>query len=399
MDSQDDQRRGPLTGLKVVEFAQLIAAPICGSLLADLGADVVHVEMPGVGDPQRVVGISKNDTSLWWKVSGRNKRSLTIDLRTPRGQDIAKCLVKWADVVITNFRPAALEAWGLAWDQAHELNPKLVMLHITGFGLGTSWSDRPGFGKVGEAMSGVVYVTGFPDGPPVHTGFSHGDSVAGLFGAFGVMAALYRQATDPDFDGELVDIALFEALFRLVEWQIVMCDQLGEPPQRAGNRPANVPAAVVNTYKSADGEWLTITSGTPRSVQKVAAMLGEPAEDYDTPSQQWEKQAHLDALLSAYIASVSADDALAEMAKAEVVASRIYSAQDILDDPIYAERGDIITVDDADLGPIRMQAALPKLHSHPGHVWRAGPTLGEDNDLVLRDYLGLTEDEVRELET
>lgn len=385
--------RAALEGLRVVEIAQLIAGPMAGSFLADFGADVVHVEDKQHGDPARYTGLAKDGVYLWWKVSGRNKRSVTLDLRTPEGQDVARRLCRWADVVITNFRFNTLERWGLDWDTLHEQNPQLIMLQITGFGATSSQRDRPGFGKVGEAMSGVVHITGFPDGAPVHTGFSHADSITGLFGAFAIQTALYRKANDPDFDGEYIDLALFEGLYRLIEWQVIFYDQTGEAPMRAGNQLANAPAAVINMYKSADDQWITVTTGTWKSVQKVAALLGEPAEDYATPELQFERRDRLDSLLHDYVGRSPADQVLDAMESAQVVASIIYSVEDIVNDKTYIEREDVITVDDPQLGPVRMQAVLPKFSNHGGAVWRTGPALGEDNDLVYREYLEMSDDE------
>lgn len=387
-----------LKGLKVLEIAHVIAGPLAGSLLGDLGAEIVHLEAPGVGDPNRVTGMHKDGVYLWWKISGRNKRSATLDLRKPEGRQVALDLVKWADVVITNFRVTTLEKWGLDYKSLHEVNPKLVMLQVSGFGTNSSLRDRPGFGKVGEAMSGVVYLTGFPDGPPVHTGFSHGDSVTGLFGAYSIMAALYRRDNDPNFDGEWIDLTLYEGLFRICEWHIIMYDQLGESPMRAGNRLANAPAPVVNVYRSKDDVWLTVTSGTTRAVEKVAAMLGEPADEYDTPQKQYDRSDKLDNMIRDYVAANNADDVLARMAEYEVVASRIYSAQDICEDQTYRERGDIIEIEDRDLGKVRMQAPLPKLANHGGHVWRTGARLGEDNDYVYKDILGMSAADVERLQ-
>ncbi|HEX3899048.1 MAG TPA: CoA transferase [Mycobacteriales bacterium] len=390
-------RGGAFEGLKVVELAQLIAAPMAGSLLADLGADVVHVEMPDVGDPQRVTGVEKDGVHLWWKVSGRNKRSVTLDLGSESGQGVARRLIEWADVVITNFRPPALTKWGLDWESAHALNPRLIMLHVSGYGLDTSKRDEPGFGKVGEAMSGVVHLTGDPNGPPTHTGFSHGDATTGLFGAFSIGAALYRRASDQHFEGELIDLALFEALFRINEWQVIVFDQLGVPPMRAGNRLANAPAAVINTYLTSDDVWLTVTSGTPKSVRKIAALLNEPAEDYDTKAKQWDRRDHLDDLLRKFVSERIATDNLKVMQECEVVASRVYDVADIVSDPTYIERQDVIILDDPDLGKVRMPAVLPKLKNYPGAVWRTGASLGQDNDLVFREYLGLSDDEIADV--
>ena len=330
-------------------------------------------------------------------MSGRNKRSVTIDLRQPEGQELARQLVATADVVITNFRPGTLDDWGLNWERLHAVNPKLVMLQVSGFGVESSRRNEPGFGKVGEAMSGVVQITGFEDGPPVHTGFSHADSVTGIFGAFAVQAALYRRSVDPDFEGEWIDMALYESLFRLIEWQVIVHDQLGINPVRQGNRLAVSPAAVINMYRTGDGEWVTVTSGTPKSVTLVAVMLGEQAEDFDTPVQQFERREYLDQRLSDWMAANTTEDALAVMRDAGVVASRIFSMDDIVKDETYAERGNVIEVDDHDLGPVRMQAVLPKMSRHPGTVWRTGPQLGEDNDYVLGDLLGLDEEALAQL--
>jgi len=390
-------RDGALAGLKVVELAHVIAGPLAGTLLADLGADVIHVEDPGRGDPQRYAGPAKNGAHLWWKVSARNKRSVTVNLRTEEGRDLARRLAAWADVVISNFRVETMEKWGLDWSSLHAVNPKLVMLQVSGFGANTSKRNQPGFGKVGEAMSGVVNLTGFPDGPPVHTGFSHGDSVTGLMGAFAIQAALYRKASDPDFRGEWIDLALYEGLYRLIEWQVIFYDQLGEVPERVGNRLAAAPAAVINTFKTGDGHWLTVTSGTPRSVQNVAALVGESLEDYATPAMQAERRERLDGLVAEWISQRPLEECLKVMGDLEVVASPIYTVKDILDDQTFRERKNVVEIEDADLGAVRMQGVVPRLANYPGSVWRTAPALGEDNDGVFIDRLGMSADEVAAL--
>lgn len=386
-----------LSGVKIVEFAHVIAGPLAGTLMADLGADVVHVEDPAVGDPGRTQGPTKDGIHLWWKVSGRNKRSVTLDLRNPEGQEIARQLVEWADVVITNFRVDTLRKWGLDWESVHVINPRAVMLQITGNGVTSSDYNAPGFGKVGEARSGVVHVTGFPDGPPVHTGFSHADTTTALMGAFSVAAALVRR-NDPDFEGEWIDLALFETLFRLIEWQVIFYDQFGVSPKRAGNALEVAPGAVVNTYLSADSTWITVTSATLRSVLNIARLLDEPLADYETIAQQNQRKERLDTLLAEWISQRPAAEALQTMIDFDVVASRIYSAEDIMNDKTYAEREDIVTVPDPDLGEVRMQAVVPKMHQRPGTIWRVGPRLGEDNALVYGEWLGLSADRLGELE-
>jgi crotonobetainyl-CoA:carnitine CoA-transferase CaiB-like acyl-CoA transferase len=391
-----EARQGIFADLKIVEFAHVIAGPLAGTLLADLGADVVHVEDPKHGDPSRRTGPTKDGVYLWWKVSARNKRSVTLDLRSPRGQEVARQLAVWADVVITNFRVGTLEKWGLDWASLHELNPRLVMLQVSGHGTNTSARNDPGFGKVGEAMSGVVNITGFPDGPPVHTGFSHADSVTALMGAFAISAALTKRH-DPDFHGEWIDLALFESLYRLIEWQVIVYDQLGVAPERAGNQLAVAPGAVINTYLTADNQWVTVTSGTPRSVQNVAILLGLAAEDYASVDHQLAHRQDLDDGLRAWIAARPAAECLAQMKALDVVASRIYTVADIVADASYREREDIITMTDADLGDVRMQNVVPKFSINPGAVWRTGPALGQDNELVYREYLGLSAAEYQQL--
>jgi crotonobetainyl-CoA:carnitine CoA-transferase CaiB-like acyl-CoA transferase len=389
--------RGALEGLRVVEFAHVVAGPLAGGLMADLGADVIHVEPPEIGDTARSMGPARDGVHLWWKVSGRNKRSITIDLRRADGQELARRLVATADIVITSLRADTLERWGLDWKALHEVNPTLVMLQVSGYGARTSMRSSPGFGKVGEARSGVVNLTGFPENPPVHTGFSHGDSVTGLMGAFAVMSAMYRRASDPDFDGEWIDLALFESLYRLIEWQVIVYDQLGMVPERTGNRLAIAPAAVVNTYQSSEGEWITITSATQRSVLNVVRLLGYPEEDFATVALQRDGSDTLDGALRKWVGERSAEDALSELSEAEVVASRIFSVRDIVEDPIYAELKDVITVDDPELGSVRMQGVIPRLESHPGGVWRTGAALGEDNDDVLARWLEMDGSAVEKL--
>jgi crotonobetainyl-CoA:carnitine CoA-transferase CaiB-like acyl-CoA transferase len=377
-----------LDGIKVVEFAQLTAAPLAGTLLADLGAEVIHVEDPGSGDPGRRMGYAKDGVKLWWKVGGRNKRSVTLDLRSAEGQELAHELTRWADVVITNMRPETLERWHLDWPSLHAIHPKLVMLHVTGMGANTTARNEPGFGKVGESMSGVVHITGFPDGSPVFTGFSHADTVTALTGAFAVSAALTRRHS-PDFDGEMIDLALFEGLYRLLEWQVPIYDQLGLVPERVGNQIWAATSALVNTYLTADGEWITVTSGTPRSVQNIAVLTGFSAEEFETGEQQASRMGEIDAAVRNWVSERTADECIPQFKAAGVVCSRIFTVADIVEDQTFREREQVITVDDPDLGPLRMPGVTPRLTCHPGRVWRTAPSLGQDNDVVYREFLGI----------
>lgn len=395
--SDDQPGQGPLSGLRVVEFAQVIAGPLAGTLLADLGAQVVHVEPPGTGDDARRMGPTKAGHALWWKVLARNKRSVTLDLRREEARPLVKQLLGWADVVIVTFRAGTAQRFGLDWESVRQANPSAILLQITGYGATSSRKDEPGFGKMGEARSGVVHLTGFPDGPPVHTGFSHADSVTGLMGAFAVTAALHRRDQDPQRRGEWIDLALSDTLFRLIEWQAILYDQLGVVPNRAGNRLAVAPGAVINTYRSADGDWITVTSATPKSVANIAAMLGLPPGQYSTTEQQQARRHELDAALITWITDKSTDAALKAMIEADVVAARVFDISDIFEDDVYRERESIVTVDDDDLGPVRMQDVVPRLHVNRGRVWRTGASLGADTDLVLEQWLGIPGDVIDEL--
>ena len=380
-----------------MEFAQIIAGPLAGTLMADLGAEVVHVEPPGVGDPHRNTGPTKNGTALWWKAAARNKRSVTLDLHQPEAQEIAHQLVAQTDVVFTTMRAATIDRWRLDWETLHAINPKLVLVQISGFGSNTSRRNDPGFGKVGEARSGTVYISGQPDGPPTHAGFSQGDATTAVMAAFAAMSAIHQRNTDPAFDGEHIDLALFETLFRIADWQVIYHDQLGQVPERAGNRLANAPAAVVNTYLTADGGWVTVTSATLRSVLNVVRMIGLDESKYRTWEAQRTGADEIDAALGAWVSQRTTDECIGAMRECQVTGERIFSMADIVQDPIYAEREDIITIDDDELGPIRMQGVVPKMMRNPGKVWRGAPALGQDNFDVLGRWLGLSEAECTNL--
>lgn len=385
-----------LEGLKVVEFAHMIAGPFAGTLLADLGADVIHVESPNGGDGARNMGPDKDGTKLWWKVAARNKRSLALDLGSTAGRAVARRLVEWADVVIVNMRVHRLRAWGLDWESCHQLNDTLIYCQISGYGVGSAMEDQPGFGKVGEARAGLVALTGFSDGPPMHSGFSHADTVTGLMAAFGISAALYRKAQDDEFDGEWIDLALFESLYRLIEWQVIVYDQLGTVPRRTGNMLPIVPGGVVNTYRTADDKWVTVTAATPKAVSGVARVLSLAADAIPS-SQPAEISRWLDDKLRAWINHRNAAEAVQLLGQEDVVASPIFTVEDIMTDPTYRERADIASVVDDDLGLVRMQSVIPKLHKHPGAVWRTGPPLGADTELILDEWLNINAQDRAEL--
>jgi formyl-CoA transferase len=389
--AQEDGPAGVLTGLKVVEIAQLVAGGMPGSLLADLGADVIHIEDPWAGDPVRRLGPDKDGANLWWKVAGRNKRSVTIDLRREEGQKLARQLAAWADVVISNLALPTLMACGLDPQSLHARYPNLVVLHVSAFGATSSRRDedgvRPGAGKVAEALSGVPHITGSAGEPPTFSGFAQAETLTALVGAFAIQAALYRRDTDPDFHGECIDLALFEPMFRLVEWQVIVHDQLGTVFERAGNQMVVGSDGVVDTYRTADGDWIIISPGTRRVMSNLCQLLGQ---DTDQPPDT----KLLKRLLGAWVSRWNTDECLHSLAEAGVSGSRIYSVADIVHDAAFLERESVVTVEDDELGPVRMQAALPHLLNHPGAIRRTGPPLGADNEEVFRNVLGLTPREI-----
>jgi formyl-CoA transferase len=383
-----DSPAGPLVGLRVVEFGHLVAGPLAGSLMADLGADVVHVERPGDGDPGRRIGPHRNGTGLWWKVGARNKRSVTIDLADTAGRALARRLAGAADVVVTNLRPTTLERWGLDYASLRRHNPVVVLLQISAFGATGPRRDEAGFGKIGEAWSGAPHLTGHPDGPPTFAGYLLSDAMAALMGVVAVEAALYRRARDPGFDGEWIDLALFEPLFRMIDWQIITHDQLGTVPARAGSDTPIASTALLDTLRAGDGEWLVVCCGTPAAVVRAAALLDVPDPD-DRPG--------IRAALARWVGDRPAEVCLAVLATAGVSAGRIFTVADMLRDPVYAARQDVVQIADPDLGAVRMPAVLPHLRRSPGRVWRSAPGLGQDNEPVLREWLGLDDADVEGL--
>jgi formyl-CoA transferase len=393
---------GPLTDIRVLDLGHVVAGPLAGTLLGDLGADVIKVEDPtSGGDTLRRLSPTVNGAPVWWKVAGRNKRSVAIDLRTEPGRDLLLRLVEHADVVIENFRPGTLERWGLGPDVLDQRNPRVVLLRISGFGQGPLGQGRPGFGRVGEAMSGAANLTGDRDGPPMHVGFSLGDATTGVMGALGVLAALH--ARDRTGRGDIVDVALFESLFRLIEWQIPFADLLGQVVRRRGNRfPTGY--AVAGSYRSRDGRWVTVSAATDRGVARLlreaggGALADDPRFADVAARSEGDRLEQIDIALGEWISSCDAAQVIAALDGSDVAVSEVYDAAMMLDDPIFLEREAVISVDDAEVGgAIRMPGIVPKLVRGPGRIRWAGPALGQHTDEVLREVIGLGAEELAEL--
>jgi formyl-CoA transferase len=391
------------SGVTVLELGHIIAGPFAASLLADFGAMVIKVEQPHRGDTLRVSGPVKDGQPLWWKAAARNKKSVTINLLDRRGQDLVRRLVARSDVVIENFRPGTLERWGLGWTDLQAINPRLIALRVSGFGQSGPESEKPGFGRVGEAMSGAVHLQGERDGPPSHFGFSLGDLATGLMGAFAIAGALFRRATEgSDFTGECIDLALYETLFRMIDWQIVLYDQLGFVPQRDGNNLAISIAPISNTYQTKDGHWITLASVFGETFYRILDMIGGAAlradPRFSTREGQMAHREELDALVRAWVGDRTREEALQACEAAGAVAGPVMSPPDIVANPTYQYRENLIRVADPILGGILMHGVVPRLLNYPGAVEHVGPDLGQHNAAILRDWLGISREEFAALE-
>ena len=387
-----------LSDLRVIEMGQLLAGPFCGQLLADLGADVVKIEPPGTGDPMREWGREKADgRSLWWPVVARNKRSVTLDLRLPEGQGLARRLVGEADVLVENFRPGTLERWGLGWDVLHALNPRLVMVRVTGFGQTGPYASQPGYGAIGEAMGGIRYVVGDPGSPPSRTGISIGDALAGVFSCIGALAAIHaRQRTG---EGQVVDTAIYEAVLAMMESLIPEYAVTGHVRERTGSILPNVSPS--NIYPTRDAQLLLIAANQDTVFRRLAAAMGRPelADDprYASHTARGLHQAELDGLIASWTANFDRDELYSRLLEYEVPVGRIYTAKDMLVDPHFAARKAIVSLMHPELGSFPMQNVTPRLSDTPGSVRWLGPALGEHTAEVLRSRLGLDEGTIADL--
>ncbi|MFB9838153.1 CaiB/BaiF CoA transferase family protein [Actinoallomurus acaciae] len=383
---------GPLADLRVVEMAQLIAGPFCGQLLGDFGAEVIKLEAPGAGDPMRQWGREKpHGRPLWWPVIARNKKSVTCDLRTAEGQDLARRLIDRADIVVENFRPGTLERWGLGFDRLRATNPGLVMVRVTGFGQTGPYAPRAGYGSIGEAMGGLRHVTGDPDGPPSRTGISLGDSLAGLFAALGALAAVHgRRRTGR---GQVVDSAIYEAVLAMMESLLPEWAVAGYQRERTGPVLGNV--APSNVYPAGDGEMVLIAANQDTVFRRLAAVMERPelaADDrYATHSARGRNMAELDELIAAWTARFGVEELLGRLHDGGVPAGRIYTARDMFADPHFAAREAIVRLVHPELGELPMHNVFPRLGETPGSVRRPGPALGEHNAEVYGDLLGIGE--------
>jgi crotonobetainyl-CoA:carnitine CoA-transferase CaiB-like acyl-CoA transferase len=392
---------GPLAGIRVVEFGQLLAGPYVGTLLGDFGADVIKVEPPGGGDAMRDWGrLRHNGHSLWWSILGRNKRSVTLNLRTPEGQALARRLVQEADVVVENFRPGTMERWGLGPEDLHEDNPQLIYARVTGYGQTGPLRDRPGFASAGEAVAGLRYINGYPDQAPPRSGISLGDTLAAQSAFQGVLLALYaRDARGAS--GQVIDAAITDACYVMTESAVLEYEKTGEVREPTGPRLPRI--APSNVYRSSDGRWVVIAANHDTLWRRLAELMGRPdlADDarFATHNARGENEDLLDEIIGAWAVRHTAAELDEIVNAAGVVCAPVQTAADVYDHPHFRERGLLVEQDDEVHGRITTPGVVPKLDGTPGSLRQAARwTPGADTADVLAE-VGVSEDELRDLRT
>ena len=387
---------GALDGLRVVEMGQLIAGPFAAKTLGEFGADVVKIEPPGAGDPLRNWRLLQDGTSVWWQVSSRNKRSVAIDLRTPEGQDIARRLIAEADVLVENFRPGTLEAWGMGWEVLSALNPGLVMLRISGYGQTGPYRDLPGFGAIGEAMGGLRHLTGEPGRVPVRVGVSIGDTLAALHGTMGVLMALYHRKVNGG-TGQVIDVALHEAVFNVMESLLPEYSAFGAVREAAGSALPGI--APSNAYRCNDG-YVLIAGNGDSIFRRLMEVIGRAdlgtAADLSSNAGRVLRVAEIDAAIEQWAHARSVADVLAALGPARGPAGKVYTAKDIHEDPHYRARDMILRQRTRDGHELDVPGIVPKLSATPGSVRSSAPHLGDDTDRVL-GALGLSDSAIAAL--
>ena len=383
------EARRPLDGIRVLELAQIVAGPFCGALMAEFGADVIKTEMPGKGDDPRRLGPAEDDRSYWYAVDNRNKRVMTLDLRTSRGQDIVRRLVPQCDVVLENFRPGVLERWGLGWEELHRLNPRLVMARITAFGQTGPLRNGPGFAAIASAFGGTWFLNGHADRPPARPTPVYPDYLTGLFTAFGVMAALRHR--DLTGEGQWIDSALYESAFRILEYTPTLYGRKGVTRQRGSLQHSGWPGGA---FETKDGRWIVFTAPAQHLFERLCTMIGEPDLPRDPRfASHAAREKHMGEMVEAmrdWFAARTFDEAYQSLGAHDVPCSPIMSMADIFADPHYRERGTILDVPAEGLGTFPQPAVIPRLSHTPGRVTHAGPPLGRHTDEILSELLALS---------
>ena len=389
---------GPLHGLSILDLSTVIAGPYASTLLADLGADVLKVELPGKGDGLRALAPHKNGVPLWWKVTNRNKRGITLDLHKPEAQEVLQRLLPEYDVVVENFRPGTLDRWGITKEWMQKINRRLIILRMTGFGQTGPYRNRPGFARVFESMSGFTRMCGEEGGRPLHLGYPISDAVGGLFGALGILAEISRLRAQPESNGQEIDVSVTEAMLRTLDFLAIEYDQLGAT--RVGSGNLSQYAAPGNIYRTKDGKWASIAASTQSIYERLchALELQDLLHDprfVDNPTRVAHRDV-LDQILSERIASLPLQELQHRLDQQQVGFSPIYDASDVMKDEHFQARQAIVTVEDEELGPVRMQCVVPRFSDTPGEIRSTGPRIGQDNETVYGS-LGFSDQEIEEM--
>ncbi len=384
----------PLKGLKVLEMGQVIAGPFCGAMLAGFGADVIKIEKPKTGDPLRVWRKLYKGTSLWWLSMARNKKSITLDLTKPEGQAIARRLADKVDILIENFKPGTMEKWGMGFEDLRKTNPGLIMVRVSGWGQTGPYASRPGFANVAEGIGGIRYTTGDPDRPPVRTGTSLGDTLAGMHAAFGALTAVYNRDVNGG-TGQVVDVAIYESVFNMMESTLAEYDKLGVIRERLGAKLEGI--VPTSTYPTSDGKFIIIGANGDSIFRRLMNTIGRPelakhAEMQDNAGRV-NHEAAIDQAISAWTSTKTFEAAYAEVLAAEVPCGPVYSIADIVKDPQYNARGIFESVEIEPGDRVKIPSVLPKLTETPGGTDWIGPKLGEHNEEI---YMGLLKMSKRE---
>lgn len=390
---------GPLAGLRVLDIATIIAGPMAATLMADFGAEVIKLELPGLGDGLRGFPPFKEGKPLWWKVTNRGKYFGALDLRKPEGRDLFLRMVAKSDVVVENFRPGTLERWGLDIDTLWRANPRLVVLRTSAFGQDGPDAGLPGFARIFEAIGGLTAISGKAEEAPMHTGYPIGDPIGALFGAFAVMAALWRVKSSAREVGEEIDLSLTEALLRIVEVLAIEYDQLGHVRQRSGNR--NQYSAPSDVYLTADKRYVSLAGSTERTFANNARAIGRP-DLIDDPrfagnAARVKNVGELDRIFGGWIASHSQEEAVAAFRATSGTLAPIYSIDQIFRDPQFVAREAIVEVADEDFGTVRMQGPVPRFRRRPGRIRWAARGLAADNEYIYKEIVGLEDAEIQSL--
>ncbi|MEN1968332.1 CoA transferase [Lentibacillus sp. N15] len=388
-----------LEGVKVLELGSLIAGPFAGRLMAEFGADVIKVEPPGKGDPLRDWRHIYEGTSLWWRLQSRNKKSITVNLKSEAGQEIIQSLVKECDILVENFRPGTMEKWNLGYETLSAINPGLVMVRVSGYGQTGPYRDKTGFGSVGESIGGLRYITGYPDQPPVRVGISLGDSLAAMYSVMGAMMALYHRDVKGTGKGQMIDVSLYEAVFSLMEGALPEFDKLGAIRERTGSSLPGI--APSNTYQCKDGKYIVIGGNGDAIFKRLMEAVGRPelAEEarFQRNSGRASEADFLDEVIENWTKTVDLQTALDILDKKEVPAGPIYSIKDIVNDPHYLSRGMIEDFKLNEKESLKIPGVVPKMSETPGETKWLGPDLGQHTDEVLENWLAYDDKKIAQL--